>query len=64
MTLFADAAGRLAGVMGVTLGWRPGEFWRATPTEVAAVVRALGGDAEAGIDRAALDALKRRWPDE
>lgn len=64
MTPFAEAAGRLAGVVGAALGWRPDEFWRATPAEVGAVVRALSGDAEPGVDRALLDALKERWPDD
>ncbi len=64
MNPFADAAGRLAGVVGTTLGWRPDEFWRATPAEVAAVVRALAGPGGDGVNRVLLNALKERWPDE
>ncbi|MBL0769852.1 phage tail assembly chaperone [Sphingopyxis sp. XHP0097] len=46
-------------------GWRPEEFWAATPADVAAV---LGGwrDEEAGgagVDRAALGAMMESFPD-
>ena len=40
MTRFADGAGRLAGLAGWLLGWRPDEFWRATPAELASVLKA------------------------
>ena len=32
---FADTATRLAALAALTLGWRPGEFWAATPAELA-----------------------------
>jgi uncharacterized phage protein (TIGR02216 family) len=35
---FAPAAGRLAGLAGRLLGWRPDDFWRATPAELAAIL--------------------------
>lgn len=35
---FGPGAGRLAGMAGRWLGWRPDEFWRATPAELAAVL--------------------------
>jgi hypothetical protein len=35
---FAAAAGQLAGVAGRFLGWRPQEFWDATPAELAAIL--------------------------
>ena len=65
MTRFADAAGRLAGVAGWLLGWRPDEFWRATPAERAAVLRAAGGEdaAEVGVDGAELGRLMGVMPD-
>ena len=34
------AAARLAGLAGAVLGWRPGEFWDATPAELAALLKA------------------------
>lgn len=32
---FAQAAARLAGLTARALGWRPAEFWAATPAELA-----------------------------
>lgn len=32
---FATAAARLAGLAAQVLGWRPAEFWAATPAELA-----------------------------
>ena len=71
MRHFAEAAGRLAGIAGWLLGWRPDEFWRATPAELASVLRAarvqeglgeaaLGG---AGVDGAELARLMGAMPD-
>lgn len=37
---FAHAAARLAGLAAQVLGWRPREFWAATPAELAL---SLGG---------------------
>jgi uncharacterized phage protein (TIGR02216 family) len=61
--LFSEAAGRLAGLAGALMGWRPEEFWRATPAELAAVVRAMQGDDATGADRADLVRLKEMFPD-
>lgn len=60
MTHFVDAAGRLAGTAGALLGWSPHEFWRATPAELAAVLKAMAGDDGARVD---LAALMERFPD-
>ena len=62
---FADSAARLSGFAGAVLGWRPGEFWAATPAELAAVVRALaGGDAVVlPPDAAAVARLREMFPD-
>ena len=35
--VFGPGARRLAGVVGRLLGWRPDEFWAATPAELAAI---------------------------
>lgn len=32
---FAEAASRCCGLAAQLLGWRPAEFWRATPAELA-----------------------------
>lgn len=61
--MFSDGAGRLAGLAGAVLGWRPDEFWRATPAELAAVLRAMMPEGEAGVDRAELERLMEVMPD-
>jgi len=61
--LFADGAARLAGLAGALLGWRPADFWDATPAELAAVIDALGGERAASVDGADLARLKEMFPD-
>ena len=41
----------------------PDAFWRMTPREFAAALRALYGEPAAPLDRAAFDALRARFPD-
>jgi len=62
---FGEAAARLSGVMARLCGWRPGEFWAATPADVAAVLAgwAAPGDGADGVDRAALAAMMEQYPD-
>lgn len=62
---FFKAAARLAGVAGWLLGWRPDEFWRSTPVELEAVLRAARGDDEpdAGMDAVELERLRAVMPD-
>ena len=65
MTRFAQGAARLAGVAGWLLGWRPDEFWRATPAELAAGLAAARGDeaVDAGVDGHELKRLMGAMPD-
>ncbi|QEL23033.1 phage tail assembly chaperone [Bosea sp. F3-2] len=45
------------------LAWPPGQFWAATPREIAAALKAHRS-AEAGVtDRAVLSALMAAYPD-
>jgi hypothetical protein len=60
---FSEAAARLAGLIGALLGWRPEEFWKATPAELAAVLEALGGRQGEGADAQDLARLKEMFPD-
>lgn len=62
---FFKIAARLAGVAGWLLGWRPDEFWRSTPVELEAVLRAARGEDEAdsGVDTGELRRLKEMMPD-
>ena len=61
--MFSDAAARLAGMAGALLGWRPEDFWKATPAELASVVAALVGGGAAPMARDELARLKERCPD-
>lgn len=62
---FADGAVRLAGFAGAVLRWSPGAFWRATPAELEAVVRALagGGDDALPPDADVIAAMREAYPD-
>lgn len=63
---FRHSARRLAGHAALLLGWRPDEFWNATPDELdAALAAALPwmGDAAAPLDRATLQRLAEMNPD-
>lgn len=61
--MFSAAAVRLAGLAGALLGWRPDEFWRSTPAELAAVLAALAGDGQASASGDDLERLRRMFPD-
>lgn len=61
---FAEGAARLSGLAGVAFGWSPDAFWRATPAELAALVRTLTGECETSPpDAEAIARLKRAFPD-
>lgn len=60
---FSDGAARLAGLAGALLGWRPEEFWRATPAELGTVLGAIAGMGEIGASRSDLDKLLEKFPD-
>jgi hypothetical protein len=45
------------------LGWRPDEFWGATPAEVAAVLGAVAGEERAGVSADELGRLRALFPD-
>ncbi|KTE23796.1 hypothetical protein ATE69_18130 [Sphingopyxis sp. H071] len=61
---FAAAALPLLGLMARALGWRPDEFWSATPADIAAVLGSWReGDAAAPVDRMELAAMMEQFPD-
>lgn len=60
---FGEAAERLSGAAAMLLGWRPAEFWRATPAELTSMLQ-QGGAVADGPDRDMLEQLCRRFPDE
>lgn len=59
---FGEAAARLAGLAGV-LGWRPDDFWSATPAELAATLM-LGSSEMQFVDCKTVEQLRRRFPDQ
>ena len=61
---FAHAT-RLSGQAGLLFGWRPDDFWNATPAELAALADAASGDGS-GVPATPIDlpALMERFPDE
>jgi len=60
---FAAVAARLAGAAGLILGWRPDEFWRATPAELAAVLAAMTPEKEPPASADDLRRLMEIFPD-
>ena len=54
---FAAGALRLAGLVPRALGWRPGDFWAATPAEVAAIFTTDEPPGGEPLTRGELDAL-------
>lgn len=60
--MFGTQAQKLAGLAGALLGWRPQEFWAATPAELEAVLDALMPQ-DPVPDAALLMQLKERFPD-
>jgi len=54
---FAAGALRLSGVTMRLLGWRPDDFWNATPAELAAILIPDGDTHVAPLGRAELDRM-------
>ena len=61
---FGVGAQRLAGLAGRVLGWRPGEFWGATPAELATILMPLEPAALPPLGRTDLEMMMEReqWP--
>lgn len=60
---FGAAAERLCGAASMLLGWRPAEFWAATPAEVETALRLVVTPGEAP-DARTIEELRRQFPDE
>lgn len=60
---FADGAARLAGLVPRLLGWRPAEFWDATPAELAAILTPDDDGADRPLSRTELNVLMERERD-
>lgn len=59
---FAHGAVRLAGLAARLLGWRPTEFWAATPAELACVLAPPDADG-ASLSRSDLNRMMEREND-
>ena len=59
---FADSALKLAGQTALLLGWRPDDFWNATPADLATILSALSPSGDAA-DGATLSQLMKVFPD-
>ena len=59
---FGGAAARLSSAASLLLGWRPDEFWKATPAELALAM--TFAEAIEAPDVKTIEALRRRFPDE
>jgi Phage tail assembly chaperone protein, TAC len=61
--MFTQNAIRLSGLAGALLGWRPNEFWAATPAELGSVLAAFAPDMTHPADHALITILKEQFPD-
>jgi hypothetical protein len=61
--VFEAGAARLAGLAGALLGWRPDEFWNATPAELGAILAAIAGEEMMPAGAADVARLKELFPD-
>lgn len=63
-TSFAAATLTLSGIAARLLGWRPDEFWKATPAELAASLGLYKSGSDAGgLDRQTLEKMMEREDD-
>jgi len=60
---FAKNAKQLAGQTAHLLGWRPDDFWNATPAELAAILLVLAPQGDAAADGNLLAKLMAQFPD-
>jgi len=60
MPRFGDSALHLAGLLPRLLGWRPAEFWSATPAELAAILTPAAKAAGEPLSRREFDTLMER----
>ena len=62
MNLFGERAVALSGLAAQALGWRPAEFWAATPAELAWALRE-GDESISWVSPDELTELLVRFPD-
>ncbi|MDR6710003.1 hypothetical protein J2X73_004401 [Novosphingobium sp. 1748] len=57
---FGEGSRRLAGLAARLLGWRPHEFWAATPAELAAILTPEAAPGAAPLSREEMNRLMER----
>lgn len=60
---FAETASRLCGQCALAFGWRPVDFWDATPAELDCVLAAYSPHKDTPPDAAELMKLMELFPD-
>ena len=60
---FGEAAVRLSSAASLLLGWRPDEFWNATPAELALILSYSTASSDPP-DQHVIEALRDRFPDQ
>lgn len=60
---FTETARLLAGQTALLLGWRPDEYWNATPAELMAILNAMPRPEDDAADGSMLSALMEQFPD-
>jgi uncharacterized phage protein (TIGR02216 family) len=63
VTAFAAGALRLAGLTTRALGWRPDDFWNATPAELATILAPDAGGEVTPLTRKDFERLMERFGD-
>ncbi len=61
--MFGASASELFSAAAALLGWRPDEFWKATPAELALALEPPGARLETP-DKDVIAELRKRFPDD
>jgi hypothetical protein len=60
---FGETAQRLSAICALQLGWRPNEFWNATPAELVCILQIADGDDAAPPNPNEIQNLMSLFPD-
>jgi hypothetical protein len=60
---FCATASALGGQTALLFGWRPDDFWNATPAELGAIMRAFQAKIDTSAGGDVLKALMEQFPD-
>lgn len=60
---FSESAQRLSGQTALIMGWRPDEFWSATPEELACILAEMMPKSDDILDSKSVRELMAKFPD-